>query len=407
MTKAAGHKWEFKARFRRHAFGWKSQPAIQRVKQAVAEIKKVAKKEPAVAAEGAVAFLERVSPALEHVDSSSGAIGSAVNWAIAELVQVIAAAPADAATRDAWLEQLWEAYQDDDIPYIESLGDHWGELCVSKELASKWADQLMGTVKMGWSPDPQMRGFFKGATNCLSALLVAERYEELVALVETAPYKMWHYRQYAVKALAALGKKSEAIRYAESERGINDSPIAIARVCEEILLSSGLVDEAYRRYAVEANQGTSNLATFRAIAKKYPGKNPADILEDLVASTPGEEGKWFAAAKEAGHLDFALQRASRTPCDPRTLTRAVRDFAESNPQFAVGAGLAALDWLAQGYGYEVTSADVWAAYSETMKVAERAGKAAEIKGAIRKLASNYSGGGNFVAQVLHRELGLP
>jgi hypothetical protein len=407
MTKAAGHKWEFQARFRRHAFGWKSQPAIQRVKQAVAEIKKVAKKEPAVAAEGAIAFLERVSPALEHVDSSSGAIGGAVNWAIAELVQIIAAAPADGATRDAWLEQLWEAYQDDDIPYIESLGDHWGALCVSKELASKWADQLMGTVKMAWNPDPQLRGFFKGTTNCLSALLVAERYDELVALVETAPYKMWHYRQYAVKALAAMGKKSEAIRYAESERGLNDSPIAIARVCEEILLSSGLVDEAYRRYAIEANQGTSNLSTFRAIAKKYPGKDPTDIINDLVASTPGEEGKWFAAAKDAGHLDVALHLASRTPCDPRTLTRAARDFAESNPQFAAGAGFAALDWLAQGYGYEVTSADVWAAYSETMKVAERAGKSAEMKDAIRKLASSHSDGANFVAQVLRRELGLP
>ncbi len=116
MTKVASHKWEFKARFRRHAFGWRSQPAIQRVKQAVAEIKKVAKKEPAVAAEGAIAFLERVSPALDHVDSSSGAIGSAVNWAIAELVQIIAAAPTDAAMRDAWLERLWDAYQDDEIP---------------------------------------------------------------------------------------------------------------------------------------------------------------------------------------------------------------------------------------------------------------------------------------------------
>jgi len=36
---AEPHKWEFKARFRRHAFGWKSQPAITRIKQAVAEIK--------------------------------------------------------------------------------------------------------------------------------------------------------------------------------------------------------------------------------------------------------------------------------------------------------------------------------------------------------------------------------
>ena len=86
---AQAHKWEFKARFRRNAFGWKSQPAITRVKQAVGEIKKVAKKEPLLAAEGAVVFLERVSPALEHVDSSSGAIGTAVNNAIAELVPII------------------------------------------------------------------------------------------------------------------------------------------------------------------------------------------------------------------------------------------------------------------------------------------------------------------------------
>jgi len=58
-------------RFRRNAFGWKSQPAIQRVKQAVSEIKKVARTDPLLAADGAVAFIERISPALERVDSSS------------------------------------------------------------------------------------------------------------------------------------------------------------------------------------------------------------------------------------------------------------------------------------------------------------------------------------------------
>ena len=63
---ATSHKWEFKARFRRHAFGWKSQPAIQRVKQAVAEIRKVARKNAVLAADGAVSFIERVSPALER-----------------------------------------------------------------------------------------------------------------------------------------------------------------------------------------------------------------------------------------------------------------------------------------------------------------------------------------------------
>jgi hypothetical protein len=41
-----------------------------RVAEAVAEIRKVKRKDPALAAEGAVLFLEKVSPALEHVDSS-------------------------------------------------------------------------------------------------------------------------------------------------------------------------------------------------------------------------------------------------------------------------------------------------------------------------------------------------
>jgi hypothetical protein len=270
MAKASAHKWEFRARFRRRAFGWKSQPAIKRIKEAVAEIKKVAHKDKLLAAEGAVLFLEKVSPALEHVDSSSGAIGTAVNNAIAALVEVIASAPADEKTREKWLARLWEAYQDDQIPYIESLGDYWGELCVSKEIASRWADRLIGTCKMAWSPDPNLRGFFKGTTNCLSALLAAERHDELFALLEMGPYKMWHYRRHGAQALAVLGKKAEAIRYAEEGRGLNDSPVAIARACEEVLLSSGLADEAYERYGLLANQAGTYAAWFRAVAKKYP-----------------------------------------------------------------------------------------------------------------------------------------
>jgi hypothetical protein len=49
----ANCKWAFKARSRARAFGWKSQPAIARVREAVAEIKKVAKRDPVLAAAGA------------------------------------------------------------------------------------------------------------------------------------------------------------------------------------------------------------------------------------------------------------------------------------------------------------------------------------------------------------------
>jgi hypothetical protein len=113
---AGKRTWTFRRRFRRNAFGWRSQPAVTRVREAVREIKGVARREPVVAADGAVEFLERVSPALAHVDSSSGAIGNAVNNAIETLVPIIRDAPAEAATRDAWLQRLWHALEADTMP---------------------------------------------------------------------------------------------------------------------------------------------------------------------------------------------------------------------------------------------------------------------------------------------------
>lgn len=406
MAKAKAHKWQFNARFRRHAFGWKSQPPIKRVKEAVSEIKKMARKDGLLAAEGAVVFLEKVSPALEHVDSSSGAIGTAVNNAIVALVPIIARAPADRKTRATWMERLYDAYQEDEMPYIESLGYYWGDLCASKEIASQWADRLIDTCKVACGPDPNQRGFFVGTTNCLSALLTAERYGEILELLEMQPIKMWHDRQYAVKALAAMGKTSEAIRYAEESCGLNESPIAIARACEEVLLSAGLVDEAYRRYALLASESGTYVSWFRTVAKKYPHKKAEEILSDLVKQTPGEEGKWFAAAKDAKLYDQATALANRTPCSPQTLTRAARDFAEKKPSFAVEAGIAALRWLAEGYGYEITGLDVLNAYSHTMKAAENAGCTDETRQRIRALVANKNIGDSFVNRILSKEEGF-
>ena len=394
------HRWEFKARFRRGAFGWKSQPAIQRVKQAVAEIKKVARKDPVLAADGAVSLFERLSPALAHVDGSSGAIGTAVNSAIAELVPLIASAPADARTREAWLERCWEAHAADQMPYIEALADYWGDLCASKEVASVWADRLLGVTRMALSSDKRLRGYFHGTTACLSALYRSERYAEIVALLESEA--IWPYKRWAVKALAAMGRKSEAVEYAESCRGPWTPDGDVDALCEEILLSSGVVEQAYERYGARPHRAGTYLATFREVARRYPHKAAGDILADLVRTTPGEEGKWFAAARAAGLYDEALALASRTPCDPRTLTRAARDLAERPPAFSVAAGLLALHWLVEGYGYDIMSGDVWAAYSSTVRAAEKAGVVDQTRERIRSLVAGESPGG-FVRQVLGKE----
>jgi len=141
--------------------GWKSQPAITRLREALTEIKLVSRIDPILGAEGAVALLERISPALENVDSSSGAIGTAVNHTIAELVPVIVAAPADTSTRAAWLGRLFDAHGADQIPYIERLADHWGELCGTAQVASAWADRLVGVTRLALSPDKTVRGYFR------------------------------------------------------------------------------------------------------------------------------------------------------------------------------------------------------------------------------------------------------
>ena len=399
------HKWQFSARFRRHAFGWRSDTPIQRIKEALAEIKLVARKEPVVAAEGAVTLLEKLSPALEQVDSSSGTLGSAVNRAIDTLVPIIAKPKVEARIRQRWLERLWQALQDDEMPYIELLGDYWGELCVTPELASTWADEFMPVVERVWSPQTIGHGYFKGTSACLSSLYAAGRHKELLTLLEKARFKWWHDRRWGMKALVATGQKAEAIRYAEASRGLNTPDWQIAQACEEILLSSGLADEAYRRYALEANQGTTNLATFRAIAKKYPNMPPEQILRDLVASTPGAEGKWFAAAKDAGLFGFAIDLVNDSPTDPRTLTRAARDFAESQPDFSVAAGLASLRWLARGHGYDITGLDLLDAYSAAMLAAEKAGlDAQQIKAQIVDLLSSAPTGKQFLNTVLASHL---
>lgn len=399
------HKWQFAPRFRRNAFGWQSATPIKRLKEALTEIRQVARKEPVLAAEGAITLLEKLSPALEQVDSSSGALGSAVNKAIDTLVPIIVKADVEPKLRQRWLERLWQALQDDEMPYIERLGDYWGELCVTPELASHWADEFLPVVEIVWSPKASGHGFFKGTSACLASMCAAGRHQELLALLDKAPFKWWHDRRWGVKALSAMGKKAEAIRYAEASRGLNDPGWQIAQSCEEILLSSGLLDEAYRRYAIEANQGTTNLATFRAIAKKYSHKQPEEILRDLVASTPGAEGKWFAAAKDAGLFDVAIELATRSPTDPRTLTRAARDYAEKQPAFALAAGLAALRWISLGHGYDITGADVLDAYSAVTQSAVNAGvPVQQVNEQIRDMITSTQPGNSLMKTILARHL---
>ncbi len=87
------HKWAFTARFRSRAYGWRGTGlATKRLKEAVTEIRKVARTDLVLAAEGAVALMERLWPALQDIDTSSGALGNAVHRTLEQLIPALISA---------------------------------------------------------------------------------------------------------------------------------------------------------------------------------------------------------------------------------------------------------------------------------------------------------------------------
>jgi len=380
-------QWAFRSRLRRGAFGWKgTKPAITRIDETLSEIRAVARHDAALAGEGAVIFLEKLSPALCDIDSSSGELGNATHSAVALVVPIIAAAPVTEAVGRKWLDRLFEALQEDDPPYIESLGDFWGDLCATPEIASSWVDRLLPTLRR--VNEDRKRGtfaWFKGTMACYSALFAAGRHDELLALLESDPRPFWSCRLWGARVFAERGQVDEAIAYAESHAD-NYTPMGVlAEFAEELLLKAGRRGEAYDRYAIEANQANSRLATYRAIAKKYPELEPDRLLGDLIASTPGDEGIWFATAKTLKRFELAAKLAWHSPCDTKTLNRAARDHLKSHSAFAAEVVIAALYWMSMGYGYELTGVDVREAWTYATDAATSLGDAAQIEQRIRKL----------------------
>ncbi len=280
----SSHSWAFTYRFRSKAFSWKSSAlAAKRFQEAVAEIRKATRTTPVLAADGVVTLLERLWPSLQQIDTSSGALRNAVQWTHQELLPLVIAAPADRPTRDRWLDRLWQAILDDGVDYLALVQDRWGELCASPEVASQWADRFVPLMRQAWS-DPRPGNMVTGSSLCLSSLLAAGRHQDLWNLLAMARFPFWHYRKFGVEALVRESRWDDALAYAEATRGLNQPDRSIDAACERILLDCGRYDQAYRRYALTANEAATGLATFRAIAKKYPHRDPATILLDLAKS---------------------------------------------------------------------------------------------------------------------------
>ena len=388
MARRPSHKWAFRPGMRAGAFGWRgSAKAIDRLNLANSEIRAVNRADPVTAAEGVVVLAELIWPAFEQIDTSSGALGSAVRRTLEDLVPVLIKAPADEPTRAHWLERLRQAILDDGVDYLATISDRFGEIAAFPTLMRLHADRDLDLIREAWT-DHARFSHVATATLTLSCLLEAGRHDELLALLDVRKTRLWFDEKFAAEALLRQGREEAALARAAALLDGDRQPWGgheIARFCEAILVRQGKADEAYRRFGLPTAAGNTWLAMWRDLVRRYPDRDARSLLEDLIALY-GRKGKWFAAAKTAGYLDIALDCAADQEAAPATLIRAARDFEVKNPAFAAQVALHAIAHLLTGLGYEPSPLDIDAAVDHLAAASRRIDRTAWAIEALRRLA---------------------
>jgi len=390
MAGKVTHKWAFKPGMRAGAYSWKSSAkAIDRLKSASSEIRAVARTDPITAAEGVIALAQRIWPAFEHIDTSSGALGNAVRRTLEDLLPILIEAPADEKIRAKWLEQLREAIEDDGVDYLAPIADRFGPIAAYPRLMNLHADRDLDMIRAAWA-DHARFSHVTTSTLTLSCLLEAGRYDELMTLLALKKTSLWFDMKFGAEALLRQGREDEALAFAEAllkddgrQWGYHD----IAEFCEGILLRQGREEDAYRRFGLPTASGNTYLAMWRDLVKRYPDLVARRILVDLIESH-GSKGKWFAAAKTAKYLDLALDCAAHSDAAPATLIRAARDFAIKEPAFAAQVGLHAIAHLLAGRGYEPGPLGIDEAVTHVMAASARIGQGDAVLRELQRLAAN-------------------
>jgi hypothetical protein len=381
---ASVRKWQFKTKFRANAYGWRaSSLAVGRLKEAAAEIKSVAKSDPVGAGDGVVSLMERIWPAFQGIDTSSGALGAAVFRTVNELIPILTVESADHATRSKWLERLFEAVQNDGVEYLAPLEDRWGEIAQYSDLIDEYADRMIGMVRRAWAEHQTFQHVI-GTSICLSCLLEGGRYDELQELLATRRMKFWSWHRFGAEALVRQGLWEAAIAFAEAARSVTNpgfSDTSIDQFCEKLLVEHGRSDEAYRRYGLRAAGGATNLSVYRSLVRTYAERDHRRMLLDLI-ETRGDKGKWFAAAKDSGFFDIAVECAATHGADPSTLVRAARDFCGKEPKFTATVALLALSSLVAGGGYDPSVSEVDDAVKHLLSASRQIGS---VEWALREL----------------------
>jgi hypothetical protein len=366
------------------------------LQRAVGELRRAARRDPRRAGEGGVVLVERLAAAIEVVEDPVGTLAGAVARTLDQVAPVIAGGPDDA--RDGWLARLWVALAADEAGHLRRLAEHWGALCGTSERAATWAERLLPAAREGLAT--------AASVACLAGQVAAGRGEAALELLAQRPVEVWPERQFGVLALAARGEVDAALAYARTSNPLGHGHAqAIARVCEAVLRAAGRDEEAYRGFAFAAHARQNCRLTFEALRRAYPAVAPSELLADLLAASPGQEGRWFATACALRFFALAAEIAERSPCDPRTLLRAGLGRLDADPEFAREVAVAALRWTCGGHGVEIAGDDVYAAFDLARAAAERTGEAPRTRSRIAAACDQPHPAAQWVQGLLAAELG--
>src|SRR3981081_576044 len=123
---------------------------------------------------------------------------------------------------------------DDGVQYLSPVEDRWGEIAVYPELMAEYAERLRSLIRRVWVDEPP-GGHVSGTAICLSCLLEAGRYGDLIELLACARRKWWYWHRFGAEALARQGawvpRSPTPIVAARRKVTTTARSIAIARMC--------------------------------------------------------------------------------------------------------------------------------------------------------------------------------
>ncbi len=391
--------WAFLARLSKPAERTPGELSMS-LHRAVGELRRAARSDPSRAAEGSVLLCELLAPAIEPVEDPIATLAAAAARTVDAIVPMLVEAEVGPALREAWLARLWAVVSADEAGHLRRLAEHWGALCREPESAASWADRLAPCLAPG-----EAGVGAAGAIACLASQVAAGRHAHALELLATRAIAVWPERQFGVYALAALGRVDEALVYAAASNPLGHHHARdIARVCEAVLLASGQREAAYRRFAVLARTRQNCRQTFDTLRRAYPERTPSELLGDLIAASPGYEGRWVATAMALRFHALAAEIAGRSPCDPRTLTRHAAAQLDGDPALAGDLALAAIRWLCAGQGVEIDGDDVYAAHDLARAAALRTGTQDRLRATVAALCDRPHPAAQWVHGLLAQEL---